>query len=109
VAGLLEGSPRLRPGKAGYRVVVVETDGGLSGGLDGPNGELLCRFRVPSGRDMDAVVREFCRQFHRKAFGPRIDLSQQQINSLKGSTLSGEDTRDQLKGVLDASGLAATP
>jgi hypothetical protein len=82
-------------------VVVEPSDGGgLQGGLDSPQGTVLCRFQVPPGKDPDATVREFCRQFHHKAFGPRIDLSQQQIRSLEGSTLSSQSAEEQLKGIL---------
>ncbi|WP_306599514.1 hypothetical protein [Geothrix sp. 21YS21S-2] len=100
-AGLLASSPRLEPDPRGFRVVVEQTGaGGLQGGLDGPQGTVLCRFQVAPGADRDATVREFCRQFHRKAFGPRIDLSQQQIRSLEGSTLSSQSAEEQLKGIL---------
>ncbi len=100
-ADLLAGSPRLAPDPAGFRVVVeANAAGGLQGGLDGPQGTVLCRFAVPPGRDSDATAREFCRQFHRRAFGPRIDLSQQQIRSLEGSTLSSQSAEEQLKGIL---------
>ena len=101
-AALLAGSPRLEPGRGGFTVVVEPgAGGGLQGGLDGPRGTVLCRFQVPAGKDADATARDFCRDFHRKAFGPRVDLSQQQIRSLEGSTLASRDVADQLKGLLD--------
>ena len=100
-ARLLAASPRLDTGGTGFTVVVEQTGaGGLQGGLDGPGGAVLCRFRVNPGASPDATAREFCRLFHRKAFGPRIDLSQQEINSLEGSTLAADSLQDRLKGLL---------
>gem|GEM_PF-5103180 len=100
-ARLLGSSPRLAPGTGGFRVVVEQAaTGGLVGGLDGPRGAVLSRFHVPPGKDADATVREFCRQFHRRAFGPKIDLSQQQIRSLEGSTLSSQGAEEHLKGIM---------
>jgi hypothetical protein len=55
---------------------------------------------VPRGPDPDATAREFCRQFHRRAFGPRIDLTQQEIRSLEGSTLASQSAEENLKGIL---------
>lgn len=102
-ASLLAGSPRLDPGRGGFRVVVAPgPGGGLQGGLDAPEGAVLCRFTVPPGKDADATAREFCRQFHRKAFGPKLDLSQQQIRSIEGSTLASQDAGEQLRGLLGA-------
>ncbi|BDU73958.1 serine/threonine-protein kinase [Mesoterricola silvestris] len=100
-AGLLASSPRFTRDPAGFRVTVEAiAGGGLQGGLDSPQGTVLCRFQVPPGPDRDATVREFCRRFHHRAFGPRIDLSQQQIRSLEGSTLSAQSAEEQLKGIL---------
>jgi hypothetical protein len=103
-AALLRRSPRLDPGTTGYRALVEQTSSGaLQGGLDAPDGSVLCRFRVNPGKDADATAREFCRQFHRKVFAPRLDLSQQEINSLEGSTLASQDASEQLKGLLGTS------
>jgi len=99
-AALLAHSPRLDPGQSGFRVVVTAAGSGLQGRLDGPGGDILCHFRVKPGADVNATAREFCRVFHQDAFKPRIDLSQQQINSLSGSTLAAENMNDQLKGLL---------
>jgi hypothetical protein len=100
-AGILARSPRLRPGSGGFRVSIAQTsDGGLQGRLGSPQGETLCQFQVPRGADPDATAREFCRQFHHKAFGPRIDLTQQQIRSLEGSTLASQSAEENLKGIL---------
>jgi tetratricopeptide (TPR) repeat protein len=103
-AAVLRRSPRLEPGTTGYRAVVEQTStGALQGGLDAPDGSVLCRFRVNPGKDADATAREFCRQFHRKVFAPRLDLSQPEINSLEGSTLASQDASEQLKGLLGPS------
>lgn len=100
-AALLANSPRLEPGQGGFRVVVTSAGSGLQGRLDGPGGDILCRFRVNPGADADSTARDFCRLFHQNAFRPRIDLSQRQINSLSGSTLAADNMNDQLKGLLD--------
>lgn len=98
---LLAGSPRLDPGPGGFRVVVEPSPaGGLQGGLDSPSGAVLRRFTVPPGKDPDATARAFCREFHRKVFAPRLDLSQQQIRSLEGSTLASQDAAEQFQGIL---------
>lgn len=109
-AAMLQASPRLEPGRQGFRAVVeAGPSGGLQGGLDGPSGEVLCRFQVPPQKDPEELARTFCRLFHQRAFGPHIDLSQQQINSLTGSTLAAEGMQEQLKGLLGGEAPAATP
>lgn len=101
-ADLLRGSPRLSPGGGPFRVVVEQTStGGLQGGLDGPNGAVLSRFRVNASADPTDTAREFCRLFHQKAFAPNVDLSQQEISSLEGSTLTSQDVNEQLQGLFD--------
>jgi hypothetical protein len=83
-------------------VVVEQTStGGLQGGLDGPNGAVLSRFRVNASSDPADTAREFCRLFHQKAFAPNVDLSQQEISSLEGSTLTSQDVNEQLQGLFD--------
>ncbi|MEJ2367463.1 MAG: tetratricopeptide repeat protein [Acidobacteriota bacterium] len=100
-ASLLKDSPRLSVGKTGYRVTVRQLPGGaLEGSLAAPGGSVLCRLRVNSLRDPNETAREFCRAFHRKAFGPKLDLSQEQINSIEGSNLTSQDARQALKGLL---------
>jgi tetratricopeptide (TPR) repeat protein len=100
-AGMLADSPRLAPGHGGFRVTVGPgPSGGLQGDLEGPQGEVFCRLDVPGAGDAAATARAFCRAFHRRAFGPRIDLSQQQIHSLEGSTLAAQSAQEQLKDLL---------
>ena len=99
-AALLQASPRLAPGRWGFRLMVASrAGGGLQGWLESPQGEVLSRFQVPPGADGEATARAFCRQFHRSAFGPRVDLSQQQIRSLEGSTLAARSAEEELKGL----------
>jgi tetratricopeptide (TPR) repeat protein len=98
---LLAHSPRLDPGSGGFRVLVEPTPGGgLQGGLYSPSGAVLRRLGVPPGPDPDATARAFCREFHRKVFAPNLDLSQQQIRSLEGSTLASQDAAEQFRGIL---------
>lgn len=100
-ARFLKDSPRLAPGRVGFRLTVgPDGTGGLAGVLSGPRGEVLCQIKAPRGADDDATARAFCEAFHARAFSPRIDLSQQQIRSLEGSTLASQDAREQLKGIL---------
>ncbi len=101
-AELLKGSPRLSLRQGPFRVVVEQTaTGGLQGGLDGPNGAVLSRFRVNASEDATATAKEFCRLFHQKVFAPKLDLSQQEISSLEGSTLTSQDVNEQLQGLFD--------
>jgi len=94
-------SPRLEPGRGGFRLTVSQNPtGALEAVLEGPDGAALARVRAPAAADDDSTVVAFCRLFHRKAFAPRVDLSQADINSLEGSTLAGEAARDALKGIL---------
>jgi len=94
-------SPRLAPGGGGFRLTVTQTPtGALEGILEGPDGAALARVRAPADKDDEATVAGFCRLFHRKAFAPRVDLSQADINSLEGSTLAGDSAREALKGIL---------
>ncbi len=101
-ASLLKGSPRLEANGGPFRVVVEETAAsGLQGGIDGPNGAVLSRFRVNPTGGAAETAREFCRVFHQKAFAPSLDLSQQEISSLEGSTLASQDVNEQLQGLFD--------
>ena len=101
-AGLLNGSPRLSANGGPFHVVVEQTStGGLQGGVGGPNGEVLSRFRVNGSKDATETAREFCSIFHQKAFAPSLDLSQQEISSLEGSTLASQDINEQLQGLFD--------
>lgn len=103
-ASMLKDSPRLSPGRSGYAVTVTQTrDGALQGDLVAPDGSVLCRLRVNSAGDPSDTARAFCRLFHQKAFAPKMDLSQEEINSIEGSTLASQDARQALKSLLGES------
>jgi hypothetical protein len=94
-------SPRFAPGGGGFRLTVTQSpSGALEAILEGPDGAALASVRAPAARDDEAAVAGFCRLFHQKAFAPKVDLSQADVNSLEGSTLAGDSARDVLKGIL---------
>ncbi len=103
-ASLLKDSPRLSPGKSGYGISVAQSpDGALQGTVPSPDGSVLCRLRVNPSKDPSDTARAFCRLFHQKAFAPKMDLSQEEINSIEGSTLASQDARKALKSLLGES------
>lgn len=96
-AAMLEGSPRFEVGRGGFSVRINQTGALVYGSLLAPDGTVLCQMRSPAARDPEAAARLFCQEFHRRAFAPKVDLSQTDITSLEGSNLTGDEVRDQLR------------
>ncbi len=95
-ASLLAGSPRFAPAPWGLELAVTETATGLGATLAGPDGAILRRVGVARGTDTTASARAICEAVHGKFFAPEIDLAQTDIASLEGSTLSGDEMREQV-------------
>ncbi len=101
VASALTKSPRFHSDSRGYGVKVTRAGSSLVASLSTPQGSLLSEASVPLQDDerpaglsaADALVA----LFHQKAFAPRLDLSQKDINSLDGSTLTESRRSDRAK------------
>jgi len=96
-ASLLRGSPRLSERGRGFSVHIAPAGAVLEGALLAPDGSVLCEVRSPLGQDPETAARLFCREFHRRAFAPKVDLAQTDITSLEGSNLTGDSVRGQIK------------
>jgi tetratricopeptide (TPR) repeat protein len=90
-------SPRLNAGGRGFTVRIAPSGALLQGSLLAPDGTVLCQVSAPLGRDPDTAAKLFCREFHRRAFAPKVDLAQTDITSLEGSNLTGDSVRDQVR------------
>jgi len=99
----LRRSPRLRESPRGFRVEIAERDGGARACLAGMAGVVLACAEVERerGEAPDAAARRLAAAFHRRAFAPRIDLSQADLRALDGSTtVAAEHSRERLGIVL---------
>ncbi len=96
-AELLAASPRLRRVGQGFEVRVTSSQSQLQAALLSPDGTVLSQSSVPLVNDADETARQLCREFHRKTFAPKVDLSQADIASLDGSNLTSEQTRNSLR------------
>ncbi len=123
VAARLSSSRRLVPGDLGFEVRVTTAGGEVKVCLSGAGGRrYACATPAPpdegrraaggprppggaAGRpgaprgDLDAQVAAAVDAFHQKAFAPKIDLTQRDINSLDGSAVRG-DADEVLREVL---------
>jgi tetratricopeptide (TPR) repeat protein len=98
-AELLAGSPRFRQVGRGFDVRVTSSRSVLLASLVGPDGTVLSEASVPLGKDPVEAARRLCREFHRKTFSPKVDLSQTDIASLDGSNLTGDQVRNSIREV----------
>lgn len=97
VASALGSSPRFHGDSRGYAVKITKSGSSLIASLSTPQGSLLTEASAPlqdKDRGEMTAAEDLTRRFHQKAFAPRIDLSQKDINSLDGSTLT-ESRRSQ--------------
>lgn len=91
VARALTKSPRFHRDSRGFQVSIRQAGDSLLASLSTPQGSLLAEAAVPlqgEQRAKQSAAAELTERFHQKAFAPRIDLSQRDINSLDGSTLT---------------------
>ena len=98
-AELLAASPRLAKAGQGFNLRIQSSGSQLSAVLLGPDGTVLSEARVPLGKDPVDAARRLSSEFHRKAFSPKVDLSQSDIASLDGSTLTGDQVRDSIRDI----------
>lgn len=95
-AGWLRHSPRFNDLGDGFTLRVSGGGNGLEASLLCADGTVLCTTSVPLDGDAKQTARMLCADLHNKAFMPKIDLSQTDINSLDGSNQTGDTNRDKL-------------
>ncbi len=101
VARALHFSRRLSHGASGFAVVVTTKKGRVRICLQGGDGrQYACaEEKVSTAKTRDEQITACIDTFHEKIFAPKIDLTQQDINSLDGSAVRG-DADDLLHQVL---------
>ncbi|MFN7973432.1 MAG: tetratricopeptide repeat protein [Acidobacteriota bacterium] len=89
-AHLLSGSPRFQSGGA-FRVDVQGEGSSLTACLSGLSGKVYaCATVTAQEKETPTdLARRLCAELHDQAFAPRVDLTQEDIRSLDGSTTSG--------------------
>jgi tetratricopeptide (TPR) repeat protein len=100
VASALGKSPRFHADSRGYPVKIVTSGSNLIASISTPQGSLLAEASAPlqdKEREPMTAAEDLTARFHQKAFAPRIDLSQKDINSLDGSTLTESRRSDRAK------------
>jgi tetratricopeptide (TPR) repeat protein len=98
-AELLASSPRFRKAGNGFDLRLRSSGSMLRASLLEPDGTVLSEAAVPQSNDSAESARRLCREFHRKVFSPKVDLSQTDIASLNGSNLTGDQVRNSIKDV----------
>jgi len=93
-ARLLARSPRFAAGKRGFVLRVGASGQGLAALLLAPDGAVLANVEVAAAPDALATARAIAAELHRRAFAVRLDLSQTDVASLEGGTLTGRDLRE---------------
>ena len=91
VASALAKSPRFTSDSRGYQIKVSKAGSQLVASLSTPQGSLLSQAAVAikdEERTEITAAEDLIARFHQKAFAPRLDLSQKDVNSLDGSTLT---------------------
>jgi tetratricopeptide (TPR) repeat protein len=93
VASRLAGSVRLDEDDGGF-LLRIQSDGREASAclMGTDNSEIACgRATLKAGEDDNAMVAKLVNDFHEKAFAPRIDMGQTDINSLDGTNLVRDD------------------
>lgn len=93
-------SPRFHADARGYLIKVSQAGPNLIASLSTPSGTLLTEAAVlerDPERTEQGAAEALAEEFHKKAFAPRVDLSQREINSLDGSTLTESRRSDRAK------------
>jgi tetratricopeptide (TPR) repeat protein len=98
-AELLATSPRLVKTGQGFDLRIQSSGSQLSAMLLGPDGTVLSEAKALLGKDPVESARRLSGEFHRKAFSPKVNLSQSDIASLDGSNLTGDQVRDSIRDV----------
>ena len=86
----LKKSPRFHRGR-GFQLSVETDNGRLTARLSGMDGTTLMQVYVAIEDDSGpkTAARILCREIHNRAFAPKIDLSQADVNSLDGAATTG--------------------
>lgn len=87
-ASLLRDSPRFSPANSGFKLQTRGSDTSARACLLGPADSLLACAEITAraGEDEEALARRLADELHERAFAPRVDLTQSDLNSLEGST-----------------------
>lgn len=99
-ARALASSPRFDDRGGGLSLEVGATGSRNRATLLGRDGTVLAEALVPTQADPRATARALCEELHRRAFALPLDLSQTDVTSLQGGTLSGNTLRRQLSDIL---------
>ncbi|MET0387290.1 MAG: hypothetical protein ABW321_15080 [Polyangiales bacterium] len=103
VASRLDGSPRLDRSDSGFVLrISADRSTGSACLIGSDRSEIACgRASAKAGDDASALSAAIVKDFHEKAFAPRIDMGQADINSLDGTNLMHDDA---LKTLFDNAG-----
>jgi len=99
-ARALVASPRFSERRTGLSLEVAAVGSRHRATLLGRDGTVLAEALVPTQTDPEATARALCEELHRRAFALPLDLSQTDVASLQGGTLSGNNLRRQLSDIL---------
>lgn len=105
----LHRSPRFNDVGAGFILQVSSTAGGLEGRLLCEDGTLLCSVMASNAESASETARGLCQELHMKAFTPKLDLAQTDINSLDGSNQTDDSNREKLFKVFGLPDASASP
>lgn len=90
--GFLEKSPRFHRGR-GFKLAVFGSNNRLHAQLTSRDGTVFLQTSVAALPDAKETARLLCKEIHRRAFAPKVDLSQADLNSLDGSTTAGDPSQ----------------
>lgn len=96
----LASSPRFDRRAGGFGLEVGPAGSRHRATLLAPDGTVLAEALVATQADAAATARALCVELHRRAFALPLDLSQTDVTSLQGGTLSGNTLRRQLSDIL---------
>lgn len=96
----LASSPRFERQAGGFALEIAPAGSRHRATLLAPDGTVLAEALVATQADGEATARALCEELHRRAFALPLDLSQTDVTSLQGGTLSGNTLRRQLSDIL---------
>ncbi len=103
-AKLLRRSPRFRATEGGFPLRVEDSGESANACLFGINDERLVCVEVSprAGEDIVDRARRLAAELHRRAFAPKVDLTQSDLQSLDGSpTAGGGRSAERMRDILD--------
>jgi tetratricopeptide (TPR) repeat protein len=97
----LRQSPRFTSGDTGFGVRIAQVEGALQICLFGEGGfQYACHVAEKIGENSEEALVKALDDFHGKAFSPKLELTQKDINSLDGRAVR-QGAADAIKGLLD--------